>query len=54
MKPMSSVLPNGDNDVVLAGFGHASFHPPRGQFLQGDIAVSTAHVSVAFPMSRLD
>ena len=46
MKRTSSVLFNGDDDVVLAGFGHASFHPPRGQFLQGNIAVSIAHVSL--------
>lgn len=30
-----------DNNVVLAGLGHASHHPPRGQFLQGNIANET-------------
>jgi hypothetical protein len=32
------------NNVVLAGFGHASYHPPRGQYLQGNITVSPGTV----------
>jgi hypothetical protein len=53
-KTNQPVLFDGDNNVVLAGFGHASLHPPRRQFLQGNTTVSTAYVFIAFPVSRLD
>jgi hypothetical protein len=48
-EPYEPVLFDRDNNVVLAGFGHASYHPPRGQFLQGNIAVSLALCLYRFP-----
>ena len=47
------VLFDRDNNVVLAGFGHASYHPPRGQFLQGNIAVSITYI-IVYPVSSRD
>jgi hypothetical protein len=34
-----SVLFDGDDNVLLAGFGYAAHHPARGQFFHGMIAV---------------
>jgi len=52
-KTNDAILFGCDSNFVLVGFGHASYDPPRGQFLQGNATVSIANLGLAFPVSRL-